>query len=67
MNDERTIGQHEARLDNLEKSVDTIAKDVKTILEHVAADKGGWRAITALGTASGVVGAIIAEWFTRRG
>ena len=65
-NDQRTLGNHEARLDLLEKKLDEVGNDVKQILSDLASNKGGWRTLTALGSVSAVIGGIVAEFLARR-
>ena len=67
MGDERTLGDHEARIKNVEDTLKEMRADVKQILGHVAASKGGWKVVSGLGSISGVLAALVTEWFTRRG
>ena len=43
------LGQHEARLDNLEASVQEVRSDVKLVLGHLERAKGSWKVIVAIG------------------
>lgn len=43
------LGEHEARLDNLDKSVEEIRGDVKRVLAHLERAKGSWKVIVAIG------------------
>lgn len=45
---ERTLGEHGARLDALERDISEIKGDVKTLLSQVAEARGGWKGMMAL-------------------
>lgn len=66
MSDERVIGEHDARLGNLEDAVKEIKGDVKQILLHISENKGSWKTLSALGGGSGIIATLITEWFIRR-
>jgi hypothetical protein len=50
------LGQHEARLDNLEASVKEVRDDVKRVLTHLERAKGSWKTLVAIG---GITTAVI--------
>lgn len=43
------LGEHSARLDNLERSVDEIRTDVKAVLAHMQRARGSWKTLVAIG------------------
>lgn len=43
------LGEHEARIDNLESSVKEVRDDVKRVLAHLERAKGSWKVIVAIG------------------
>jgi hypothetical protein len=62
VSDERTIGQHGARLDALERDIEEIKADVKQVLQQMAEAKGGWRLLMLVGGMSATVGGFIAKY-----
>lgn len=58
MSDERTIGEHGARLDALERDIEEIKSDVKSILMQLSEAKGGWRTLLMLGGISATLGGL---------
>lgn len=66
MSTERDIGELSARMDNVEKTCDQMSTDIKTILAHVEAAKGGWRMLSTLAVITTTIGAGVATlvgWF----
>ncbi len=61
MSDERTIGEHSARLDALEDGIREIRADVKQVLAQMAAAQGGWKTLLMLGGFSAAVGSLITK------
>lgn len=43
------LGQHEARLDNLEASMKEIRDDVKVVRAYLERTKGSWKTLVAIG------------------
>ena len=43
------LGQHEARLDNLEASMKEIRDDVKVVRAYLERTKGTWKTLVAIG------------------
>lgn len=62
MSDERTIGQHGARLDALERDIEEIKADVKSVLAQMAEAKGGWRMFMMVGGISATIGGVISKF-----
>lgn len=52
----KMLGEHEARLDGLEKSVEEVRDDVKKVLAHLERAKGSWKTLVAIG---GITTAVI--------
>lgn len=52
--DEKSVmlGQHEARLDGLEKTTAEIRDDVKKLLAFMESGKGSWKTLVVIGTAA---------------
>lgn len=48
----------EKRMDNLENKVESIDKKLDTVLDYIANQKGGWKAITLLATAAVSIGVL---------
>lgn len=62
MNDmSRDLGALEARMDAMEACVGELRADVKTILGHVEAAKGGWRMLSTLAVITTTLGAGVAS------
>lgn len=57
MPDERTLGEHGARLDALERQIEKIDKNVETLLQQVAEARGGWKGMMALAGFASSIGA----------
>lgn len=57
---EREIGALEARVETLETMVTETRADVKVILAHVEAAKGGWRMLSTLAVIMTTLGAGVA-------
>lgn len=49
--DEKSImlGQHEARLDNVEKTLNEVRDDVKHLVSMMERTKGSWKTLVAIG------------------
>ena len=62
---DRTLGEHGARLDAVERDIAEIKSDVKKILAQVNEARGGWRLMMTLGSASAAVGAILATYLPK--
>jgi hypothetical protein len=58
---QRTLGEHGARLDNVECALQEMRADIKTILGHVERARGGWKTFLFLTGSGGGVGAAIAS------
>lgn len=43
------LGEHAARLDNLEASVKEVRDDVKQVLSHLERARGSWKTLVAIG------------------
>lgn len=56
----RDIGSLDARVSGLEKTCDEMREDIKAILGHVEAAKGGWRVISTLAVVTSALGAGVA-------
>lgn len=64
------LGEHSARLDNLERSVAEIRDDVKSVLAHMQRAKGSWKTLVAIGgITTGAVELIhqLVDWFHSTG
>jgi len=57
---DREIGALEARMEMMEATVAELRADVKTILGHVEAAKGGWRMLSTLAAITTTLGAGVA-------
>lgn len=55
----RAIGNHDADIDNLKRSVSEIAADVKAIRTKMDEASGGWRTIMWLAGVAGTMGGAI--------
>ena len=62
MSDERTLGEHSARLDALEEGIKEIRSDVKQVLAQMAEAKGGWMMFMMVGGISATIGGIISKY-----
>lgn len=49
MSDERTLGEHGARLDAIERDLQEIQQDIRYIREALAQAQGGWKFLMAFG------------------
>lgn len=47
-----SLGQHEARLDSIEKNMGEMREDVKQILDYISRARGSWKTLVAIGTAA---------------
>jgi len=57
--EQRTLGEHGARLDALERDIGEIKGDVKSLLQQVSEARGGWRGMMALAGFASAVGAAL--------
>jgi hypothetical protein len=72
----RELGEHDAKIENLEKEVHLLRKDVAEVYakldqinQTLATAKGGWRTLMLIGGAAGTMFAIaqtVFEWVLRR-
>lgn len=60
---ERAIGQLQASVDHLESTVEGLSSQVQVLNAHMERQKGGWRALVAVGGAGGIIGGIITKYF----
>lgn len=58
---DREIGEHDARLNALEKQMDEIRDDVKSILSVLSEARGGWKTLMLVGGIAGMMGATVAK------
>lgn len=64
MNDERTLGEHGARIAALERRLEKIDTNVELLLQQVAEARGGWKGIMALAGFASALGAA-ATWIAQ--
>ena len=57
---ERDIGGLEARMARVEQDIKELRDDVREVLNHVSAAKGGWRTLVTIGSAMTALGAGVA-------
>ena len=57
MADERTLGEHGARLDALERQIEKIDHNVEVLLQQVAEARGSWKGMMALAGFASAIGA----------
>lgn len=57
--EQRTLGEHGARLDALERDIGEIKRDVKDLLAQVSEARGGWKFMLALSGFASFVGAAL--------
>lgn len=64
----RTIGQHDAQIEGLQKQVATLHADMARVLQQLQSisatlseAKGGWRMLLAVGGLAATVGAMVAK------
>ena len=63
MNDiERTLGEHSAKIDTLQREMLTIQIDLKQILLTLSEARGGWRALMLVAGIAGAIGSVL-TWF----
>lgn len=62
MSDERTLGEHGARITAVEGDIKEIKADVKTILEQLNQAKGGWKTLMLVAGVAGTMGALAAKF-----
>ncbi len=62
---ERTLGQHEARLDAVEGDIAEIKTDVKLVLAQMAEARGGWKTLLMIGGASATLGGLVATYLPK--
>ena len=62
MSDERTLGEHGARIDAVENDLREIKADVKQVLAQMAEAKGGWRMFMMVGGISATIGGIVSKY-----
>ena len=63
----RELGKHDADIEHLKAEVDELRADVKKILAELSKAEGGWRAMIALGTLAGALGAFLVHLFSALG
>ena len=66
MDPAREIGALDARMNNVERTCEAMSSDIKVILAHVEAAKGGWRMLSTLAVIMTTLGAGVASlvsWF----
>ena len=62
VNEQRTIGRLEAKIETLEKQQAAIMTELKQISGTLAEAKGGWKTLIAVGAIAGSAGAIIGKF-----
>ncbi len=55
---QRTLGEHAARIDNMERRLNTIDPKLDLILQTLSEQKGGWKVVAAISGFSAALGAI---------
>lgn len=60
--DPREFGRLEAEVQNLSKTVETMAQDLKAVRSAMDAAGGGWKVLVAVGGLSGAVTAFAVKW-----
>ena len=54
---DRSLGRIEGEMEGLKSDVAELKRDVKSLLEQVAAAKGGWKVLVGAASAGGAIGA----------
>lgn len=63
---DRSIGRLEGEVAALQRDMNELRKDVKSLLDQVASAKGGWKVLVTAASAGGALGATLMEagaWF----
>lgn len=55
----RTLGAHDADIAHLQRTVESLADDVRAIRSTIDESRGGWKAIIIIGGIASTVGGII--------
>ena len=63
----RELGKHDADIEHLKAEDDELRTEVKKILAELSKAEGGWRAMIALGTLAGALGAFLVHLFSALG
>jgi hypothetical protein len=58
---QRDLGYHDAKIELLESKVDRLGEKLDDALEILNSHQGGFRALVAVGSVAGLMGAAIAE------
>ena len=59
---DRELGELSAKVEGLEKWMEDISRDVKSIRSNLDQQRGGWKALAVVGAISGSVGAALAKF-----
>lgn len=62
MSNDREIGEHGARLTNLEATVSGLDSKMDEVLREIHTAKGGWKTLMLVGGMAGAVGAIVGKF-----
>lgn len=60
---ERDLGRHEEAIVTLKEEVAALRRDIAEVMKVLAATRGGWRALMAVGGIAGAVGAAVMKAF----
>lgn len=60
---DRDLGNHDARLQAIERDLQSMQLDLREIRDTLKEAKGGWRALMLVGGVAGGLGATIAKMF----
>ena len=58
---QRDLGRHDAEIAELQRNMEELSKDVKTILSTLAEARGGWKTLLLVAGVAGAVGAGLAK------
>lgn len=58
---QRDLGRLEAQVSALQKTVESLEKDIKALLAVVNQTKGGWKTLVMISAVAGTAGALIAK------
>lgn len=59
---QRDIGRLEAKVEHLEKQVDSMAQKLDQLVSIAENARGGWKMLLAVGAAAGALGAFLAKF-----
>lgn len=62
---ERQLGRHDAEIESLQRDMEELKRDVKSILSVLSEAKGGWKTMMLVAGAAGAMGALwhqLAVW-----